>query len=39
MFGIGKILFHEWGSGLACLGIAIVAGYVLKRLMAGMQFL
>ena len=39
MLGIGKILFHEWASGLACLGIAIVTGYVLKRLMAGMQFL
>jgi SSS family solute:Na+ symporter len=31
LFGIGKLIFKEWGSGLLYLGIAIVAGVLISR--------
>ncbi|UCG50100.1 MAG: Na+:solute symporter [Phycisphaerales bacterium] len=36
--GIGKLLFHEWTAGAACLCLAIVSGRVLSRLMGKMRF-
>jgi Na+/proline symporter len=31
LFGIGKLIFKEWGSGLAFLFVAIVAGVLITR--------
>ena len=37
--GIGKLLFHEWAAGAACLCLSIVSGRVLSRLMGKMRFM
>jgi solute:Na+ symporter, SSS family len=31
LFGIGKLIFKEWGAGLACLAIAVVAAVLISR--------
>jgi hypothetical protein len=31
LFGIGKLIFKEWGTGLLFLAIAIVAGVLISR--------
>ncbi len=36
--GIGKLLFHEWTAGAACVCLAIVSGRVLSKLMGKMRF-
>jgi SSS family solute:Na+ symporter len=39
LFGIGKLLFHQWIPGVLYLTLALVSGFYLKRRMSCIRFL
>lgn len=38
MLGIGKLLFHQFGSATVYFSVAVTTGYLLKKLIARMKF-
>ncbi len=39
LLSIGKFLFHQWSWGIFYLALAIISGYILKKVMSKVQFL
>ena len=38
LFGTGYFLFHNWSRGGICLGVSIVSGFVLAKMIGKMKF-